>query len=256
MPAGTQSVLGASATVAVTPFFGGGVTLSAQNGIFAEGASGAFDAGPAALALHTPYIGDLAMSVVPGVTPVIPALTLASANAVTIDNVGVGAADSVDGVPGASIAIDGQSVSVSGTTIHATAGSVNITSVTGITLDGGAVVEAPGYTKVFGDAVDPLAQNAPGGAVSLVANNGGIALGTVTLSVGGGSGDAGTLSLSAPNGAVTGLTTATPERHARRRRGRGRIRDRHARRRRSGRAKYAGRSAGLHRQLLGSQLSR
>src|SRR6201999_1260877 len=98
--------------VAVTPFFGGGVTLSAQNGIFAEGASGVFDAGPAALALHTPTIGDLALPVVPGVTPAIPARPMASTNTVTIDNVGVGAADIVDGVPGASIAINGQSVSV------------------------------------------------------------------------------------------------------------------------------------------------
>src|SRR6202000_2498046 len=132
-----------------------------------------------------------------------------SSNAVTIDNVGVGVADSVDGIPGSSVAISGQSVSVSGTTIHPTAGSVTITSATGIALGNGAVIEAPGYTKLFGDAADPAPQNAPGGQVALVAQNGDIALGNVTLSVGGGTGDAGTLSLSAPNGAVTGLTSAT-----------------------------------------------
>ncbi|MCK9917118.1 filamentous hemagglutinin family protein [Microbacteriaceae bacterium K1510] len=207
LPGGQQAALGSDTVVAVTPLFGGGVTLTAQNGIYAEGAGGVFDSGAAALALHTPYIGDRAIPLASGVNAVIPGLTFASSSTVTIDNVGVGVADTVDGIPGASIAVNGQSVSVSGTTIHATAGSVAITSATGITFANGAVIEAPGYAKVFGDAADPTSQNAPGGQVSLIAQSGDIALGNATLSVGGGTGDAGTLALSTPNGAVTGLTT-------------------------------------------------
>src|SRR6202012_5591605 len=54
VPAGTQGSLGADTQVTTTSFFGG-VTLSTQNGIFAEGAGGGLITGTAALALHTPY---------------------------------------------------------------------------------------------------------------------------------------------------------------------------------------------------------
>ncbi len=240
----------------VTPFFGGGVTLTAQNGIYAEGANGGLITGPAALALHTPYIGDRATPLAPGVNAVIPALTLSSSNAVTIDNVGVGIADSVDGIPGASVAISGQSVSVSGTTIHATAGSVTLTSATGITLGNGAVIEAPGYSKIFGDAADPTSQSAPGGTVALIAQNGDIALGNATLSVGGGTGDAGTLSLSAPNGAVTGLATATLNGTPGTGGAGGHVLARHFGGGRSRRAQRSGRRRWLHRRVQHPHLDR
>ncbi len=107
---------------------------------------------------------------------------------------------SITGIPGSSITLSGSSVAISGTTVNATAGKVQVTSATGIMLDG-ATIEAPGYVKVFGDSADPVNQNAPGGSVTLAAQSGDIALGNAVLSVGG-SGDAGTLTLSAVNGKV------------------------------------------------------
>ncbi len=183
-------------------FFGGGVTLSAPNGIFAQGQGSVLDVGPARLTIHTPYIGDQSAGVVAAAAAVIPDLLLASTGAVTIDNVGAAALAAINGIPGSSITINGQSITVSGTDIRGTAGSVTLNSASGITLANGAIVEAPGYVQSFGDGVDPTTQNAPGGHVTLAAQNGGIVLGNATLSVGGGSGDAGTLTLSASNGAV------------------------------------------------------
>ncbi len=49
----------------------------------------------------------------------------------------------------------------------------------------------------------PVTRSSPGGSVMLAAQGtGGIALGNATLSVGGGTGNAGTLTLAAPNGAI------------------------------------------------------
>ncbi|MEJ1970166.1 MAG: hypothetical protein WDN03_16285 [Rhizomicrobium sp.] len=134
LPSGTATTLSGPAQLAQSDFFGGGVTLSAQNGIFAQGANGSFDAGTAALAVHTPYIGDNAVALASGVDATIPGLVLASAGAVTIDNAGVAAQPTITGIPGASVAIRGQSISISGAIINATAGTVDITSATGITL--------------------------------------------------------------------------------------------------------------------------
>ncbi|WP_213737826.1 filamentous haemagglutinin family protein [Bradyrhizobium sp. dw_411] len=187
---------------AVAASFDDGVTLSAANGIFSQGVGSVLDVGAAALMIHTPYIGDRAVTLVAGTNATIPDLTLSSTGAVNIDNAGAGTLAALTGIPGSAITINGLSVAVSGTTINATAGKVQINSTASITLADGATIEAPGYTKVFGDSVDPTTQNAPGGSVTLVAQNGNIALGNATLSVGGGAGDAGTLTLSAPQGGV------------------------------------------------------
>ncbi len=182
--------------------FGDGVVLSAVSGIFAQGVGSVLDVGAAPLTLHTPYIGDRAVALVAGTNAIIPDLTLSSTGAVNIDNAGAGTLAAFIGIPGSAVTINGQSVSISGTTVNATAGKVQINSATGITLANGATIEAPDYSKVFGDSVDPVSQSAPGGSVTLVAQNGNIALGNATLSVGGGAGDAGTLTLSAPQGGV------------------------------------------------------
>ncbi len=99
LPSGTATTLSGPAQLAQSDFFGGGVTLSAQNGIFAQGANGSFDAGTAALAVHTPYIGDNAVALASGVDATIPGLVLASAGAVTIDNAGVAAQPTITGIP-------------------------------------------------------------------------------------------------------------------------------------------------------------
>ncbi len=58
-------------------------------------------------------------------------------------------------------------------------------------------------TVYYGDANDPVTRSSPGGSVTLAAaGNDGISLGDATLSVGGGIGNAGTLTLSTPNGTV------------------------------------------------------
>jgi len=208
LPAGTEVALNNSAQAVVTQFFGGGVTLAATSGLFAQGAGSVLDTGAATLTIHAPYVGDRATALAAGTNAVIPDLALTSIGAVVIDNAGAGTPGTIAGIPGSSIAISGSSVAVSGTTIKATAGKVQLNSSTGITLADGATIQAPGYTKVFGDSADPVNQNAPGGSVTLAAQNGNIVLGNATLSVGGGGGDAGTLTLSAANGAVD-LGTAT-----------------------------------------------
>ncbi|MEI9991673.1 MAG: filamentous hemagglutinin family protein [Rhizomicrobium sp.] len=203
IPVNAQVSLSAPAQSALTNFFGGGVTLSAQKGIFAQGSGSLLDTGNAALTLRTPYIGDSAVPLAAGVNATIPDLAFSSTNAVTIDNAGAAAIPATTGIPGASITINGESVAISGSTVNATAGTVAITSATGITLANGATVQAPGYSQVFGDAVDPVTQDAPGGRVTLKALNGDIDLGTgTTVSVGGGKGIAGTLELLADKGTV------------------------------------------------------
>lgn len=88
-----------------------------------------------------------------------------------------------------------------------------MTSTGAIILANGAVLEAPGYAKTFGDSADPVTRSAPGGALTLAAQGaGGISLGNATLSVGGGAGNAGKLTLSAPNGAID-LGTAVLDGH-------------------------------------------
>ncbi len=63
------------------------------------------------------------------------------------------------------------------------------------------MLETPAYAKTFGDSADPTAVSAPGGTLSLIAQNGSIDAGAgTTLSVGGSAGTAGTLSLSSDNG--------------------------------------------------------
>jgi filamentous hemagglutinin family protein len=192
----------------VTTGFGAGVNVTAAGGVFAAGTNGALDVGGANLALTTPYIGDRPVTGLPTETGY--AATFTTTGNVTISNTIAGntqmaALDpaTVGGVSGASITINGNNISVSGTTVHATSGSVTLKAGDTITLSNQAVIEAPGFEKTFGDSVDPQIRSAPGGSVSLAADgSGGISLGDATLSVGGGTGNAGTLSLSTPNGAV------------------------------------------------------
>jgi len=180
--------------------FGGRVSLAASRGIFMTG-KGSVDFGPAALNLDTPYIGDAGYVPAPGASEFIPAVSLVTTGAVVIDDKIGGQVPDVVGAPGASLTIDGHSISVDGTELRATAGTLTLDSQTGIDITGGAVLETPSYVKTFGDSADPTTIAAPGGTLKLIAENGGItaAAGT-TLSIGGSVGTAGTLSLSASNG--------------------------------------------------------
>jgi filamentous hemagglutinin family protein len=179
------------------------VSLTAVNGMFSAGTNGVLDVGAANLAIVTPYMGDRAR---PGSVPTSStSMTLRSTGTVNIAKAGAAARDVAQpaGIPGSSLTIEGNGVSVAGTHLRATAGALTIKSSGNLALSNGAVLEAPGYDKTFGDAADPQTASAPGGTLSLAAlGTGGIALGDAVLSVGGGVGNGGTLKLSAANGAV------------------------------------------------------
>ncbi len=177
-------------------------TIVATKGIFAQG-DATFDAGAAALIMQTPFIGDEALVLTPGQTPVLPSLSFVTTGAVTISNPGDLNVGDFAGTPGATLSISGGSVAISGTTLRATAGTLDIDSAGGIVVASGATLSTPGYQKNFGDAADPYIVSAPGGLVNLTAQNGNIDLmqGSL-LSVGGGAGTAGTIEVAAPTGTV------------------------------------------------------
>ncbi|WP_454618595.1 filamentous haemagglutinin family protein [Bradyrhizobium cenepequi] len=190
-----------SGTIATSGF--GNVSLTAARGMFSAGTNGVLDVGSANLALVTPYMGDRALAAVAPKSST--RMTFHSVGAVTISNAGTTAIDvaSLPGIPGSSLIIEGNDISISGTHLRATAGTLTVKSNNNLGLSNGAVLEAPGYEKTFGDAADPQTVAAPGGTLSLSAlGAGGITLGDAILSVGGGKGNGGNLKLSAANGAV------------------------------------------------------
>jgi len=200
IPTGTAVDVSGATTPTTTNYFAGGVTLTASDGVYVTGQSAGFSAGSAALTVHTPYIGDRASS-----SSVVPDLTLATTGALVIDNASEAALDltSLGGIPGTSLTITGGSVAISGTTLHASGGVVQVTSATGITLANGAVIEAPGYSGTYGDDTDSTTASSAGGTVKLTATTGDIVLGEGTLvSVAGDEGDAGRLEISAVAGNV------------------------------------------------------
>ncbi len=209
-----------------TAGFGGGVRLTAREGMFAgrtpvnaaiapvprpygepapaaPESAGVFDVGAADLSIVAPYIGDRGT---PGiVTDPAASLTLRTSGNVAITNAGTSAIDlaAYPGIPGSSITVEGNNVAVSGTMMRATAGTLTVRASGGIALSGGARLETPGYSQTFGDQFDPQTRSAQGGTLMLSAlGAGGISLGDAKLSVGDGKGDAGTLKLSAANGAI------------------------------------------------------
>ncbi|HEX4160229.1 MAG TPA: filamentous hemagglutinin N-terminal domain-containing protein, partial [Rhizomicrobium sp.] len=182
--------------------FGHSVTLAAADGMFTVG-KGSFDFGPAALTLQTPYLGDLGSTPAPGDDEIIPSLTLTTAGAVAINNPSGAKVPDVVGAPGASLSITGYDISVNNTELRATAGDLTLNSQTGIDITGDAVIETPSYARTFGDPADPVSVSAPGGTLSLIAQNGDIKTAeSTTLSIGGSAGTAGTLQLDAANGTV------------------------------------------------------
>ncbi|SEH66038.1 filamentous haemagglutinin family protein [Magnetospirillum fulvum] len=204
IPTASAYVLKTETAVSTKNFFAGGVDLTAKKGIFTTGAAGGLDTGSASLTLHTPYLGDRASSAAAGST-IIPSLTLATQSALKINTVGAGSIElaKLGGIPGAGLVLKGNAVEISGTTLHASAGSIDIVSETGITLRNGAVVEAPSYTASFGDSTDSTSATAAAGRVSLTAKAGDIDIGSgTTVSVKGGTGSAGRLELSAVAGDV------------------------------------------------------
>jgi len=182
----------------------GGAVLTAPGGVLADSGAGGLNFGAAALTINTPFIGDrLVMGFITPPSGAGPSLTLATTGAVTLDNPGSVATPSINGDPGSSLRISGAAISVSDVTLRATAGNLTLQAANGISAGGGAVLETPSYAKTFGDATSSVLVSAPGGQLVLSTAAGDIDLAGSTASVGGQSGQAGALSLLAPQGAVT-----------------------------------------------------
>ncbi|PLR06917.1 hypothetical protein CFHF_23690 [Caulobacter flavus] len=180
---------------------GGGVSLSARDGLFYQG-RGSLTVGAARLTISAPLIADRAVSTGSGVKAVIPSLALISTGAVNILG-GGGAVTLPEGVAGATLAIEGATINVAQARLRASAGVLKLTAQNDLTIGAGAVLATPGYVKSFGDAADPYLVYASGGALTLTSVAGDIDLAAgSTLSVGGGVGEAGDLTLNAAKGAV------------------------------------------------------
>jgi filamentous hemagglutinin family protein len=179
---------------------GGGVTLNASGGVFATAAA-TLNVGSAPLTINSPFVGDEGTGL-PGATQ--PSLTLTTTGAATFASPTPASAFTAPaGTPGSDVTINAQSVSVTGTELRATAGTLTVISATGISISGGAVLTAPSFIETYGDSADPTTVSAPGGLLSLTAKAGDIAVSDDSLlAVGGAQGAAGTLSLTAVNGSI------------------------------------------------------
>ena len=179
---------------------GGGVTLIAPMGTFADG-SATLNVGAAPLTIDTPFIGDRGTGLAGAVQP---SLTLTTTGSASFDSATPASAFTAPaGTPGSTLAINAASVSIVGTELRATAGTLTVTSASGIAISGGALLASPSYAKTFGDSADSTTVSAPGGTLSLVATTGDIAISDdSTLAVGGTQGQSGLISISAQNGSA------------------------------------------------------
>ncbi len=222
-----------------TSGFARSVSLNAANGVFVDGAAN-FDAGSSVLAINTPFLGDRGAGT-PGATapsltlasttrssravptgtpgtvvagPVTTTIVATAGGALirtvtTAGEIDIGSATAGStfttapaGTPGSNLTINGGKVKVTGSDLRATAGTLQITSATDIAISG-ARLETPSYARTFGDAADSASISAPGGLLTLKAMVGDIAIaGDSVLAVGGPKGQAGSISLSSPDGAV------------------------------------------------------
>ncbi|MGL4541305.1 MAG: beta strand repeat-containing protein, partial [Polymorphobacter sp.] len=187
--------------------FDAAVTINAGSGIFAEG-SGSLDVGGARLALDTPYLGERALVADPRGQKLQPGLSLLTSNDFVLTNRLNTLAAAVAAAPGARLSIGSaaapvRSASIDNALVRATAGQVDIRADGNILVSGSASIAAPGYAKTFGDNADAVAISAPGGGITLVSATGDVDFAASTqLSIGGGSGNAGTLQLVAASGLV------------------------------------------------------
>ncbi len=188
--------------------FDAAVRIAASTGIFAEG-SGRFDVNAAPLTLETPFLGDRALVADPRGVKAQPDLTIATSGALTISNPRGLAVPVVAAAPGATLNLGDTeaplaALTVDGTMVRASAGTLSARAGGTIAITGVAVLATPSYAKTFGDAADTVTVSAPGGTLSLTSLGGNVTLASAArLSIGGTSGEAGTLQLSAATGVVS-----------------------------------------------------
>lgn len=170
------------------------VTLATTDGLVERGV-GALDVIAADLSVSAPFLGDGAPAFA---TRTAPSLALTTSAGFTF----TGAPAPADfarpaGTPGSGLSIAAASIGIDGGELRATAGHLLLAATGGVSIGGGAILATPGYSKGFGDAVDPTTTPAPAGRLELTAG-GAIAIGDDSrLVLGGGSGAAATLALTA-----------------------------------------------------------
>ena len=181
--------------------FGDAVNIAADDGMTYDGVGG-LDVAGAALTLDTPFVADAAIPLLPGEEATLPSLTLTTAGAVTIS--GTPGATVPAGTPGANLAIRGATIAVTGSRLRATAGKLDLVASGDLTIGAGAIVETPAYSKQFGDDADAYRVSAPGGRLALTSTGGDVVVADgALLNLGGDTGKAGLLVLSAAEGEVT-----------------------------------------------------
>jgi filamentous hemagglutinin family protein len=180
--------------------FDGSATLTASQGIVVDGAA-SMNFGAANLALNTPFVGDRGAGLADAT---LPSLTLVTTGGVAITAPTSGASFTApDGTPGSTLTINGQTISVIGATLRATAGFLKLNATNGVSIVNGALLEVPGYTQTYGDASDPVTESAPAGRLAIFTLAGDIDISSDSrLSIYGGQGQAGSLILSAHAGQV------------------------------------------------------
>jgi filamentous hemagglutinin family protein len=197
----------------------GGVRLAARGGISYDGQT-KLDVDAAPLTIDAPFVADRALTKDPRDAAVRPGLTLLTSGAVTVRNSFGASPELPTGTPGVSLSIGAAgaaaaSVSISDVTLRATAGTIDIRAEGAVDVAGSSVLAMPGYSRTFGDAADLVRVSAPGGLLKLVSQSGDLTIGSASrLLLGGGDGKAGSLVLSAANGAVTldgAIDAAAPE---------------------------------------------
>lgn len=208
--------------------FNGAVGINAAKGIYYQG-TGSLDIGQGTLAIVTPFIADLGTGGVPSSDTPHADYSIVARNNVSISAPsGSTLAPQTDLLsPNARFVLEAlagdlqaaPAISITGTDIRATAGIIDITAQSGVTVTGAATLSAPSYSQTFGpesangDAdPDQVTITAGAGTVKLESLNGDLAFvaqgGTPGINVGGTAGTAGTVSLLATQGAVqtTGLS--------------------------------------------------
>ena len=187
--------------------FDSSVALKANAGITYDSV-GAFDVGAANLSLTTPFIVDRGNGAQPKTGASQADLALRTSGAVSIVAGSSIAPSTGAGAPGSRLAIGSlsapvQRVTIDGTLLRATAGTIEAYSGTGIALTGSAKLATPSYSQTFGDAADPVTVSKNGGTIKLVARTGDITIGNAaTLAIGGVTGGAGRLNLLASQGRI------------------------------------------------------
>jgi filamentous hemagglutinin family protein len=199
---------------------GSGVTLSAREGMYVTGAGGFSTANfdenlETPINFITPFIVDRSYVDDPRNSYTRPDYSFGTVGAITVKNSENSAAITTGPqAPGAHISFAAgntfnaiaSDITIDGSVIRATAGTVDVKATGSIFVNGNASIQAPGYTRTFDDGIDEVVVSANGGAINLISTGGGTLIdvaATSSLIVDNGIGKAGTLNIAASEGSVS-----------------------------------------------------